>query len=122
MELAVGVASFLAVVALIILSGVTIIKEYERIVVFRLGRYVGTRGPGLTYVIPVIEKKERVPLRIVTLDVPAQEVMTEDNVPVEVNAVVYFRVKKPDDAIIQISNYYKATSEIAQTTLRSVVG
>ncbi len=122
MELAVGVASFLAVVALIILSGVTIIKEYERIVVFRLGRYVGTRGPGLTYVIPVIEKKERVPLRIVTLDVPAQEVMTEDNVPVEVNAVVYFRVKKPEDAIIQISNYYKATSEIAQTTLRSVVG
>lgn len=122
MELTFGLIGFFAVVALILLSGVTIVKEYERVVVFRLGRYVGTRGPGITYVVPVIEKMERVPLRIVTLDVPAQEVMTEDNVPVEVNAVVYFRVKDPEDAIIQINNYYKATSEIAQTTLRSVVG
>ncbi len=122
MELTLGIASFIVVLALIVLSGVTIVKEYERIVVFRLGRYVGTRGPGLIYVIPFFEKKDMVPLRIITLDVPAQEVMTEDNVPVEVNAVVYFRVKKPADAIIQISNYFKATSEIAQTTLRSVVG
>ncbi len=122
MEFIIGLLGFLGVLLLIVLSGITIVKEYERLVVFRLGRYVGTRGPGLVYVVPFIETKELVSLRIVTLDVPAQEVMTEDNVPVAVNAVVYFRVKAPEDAIIQIGNYFKATSEIAQTTLRSVVG
>ncbi len=118
----IAVASFLGVLILLLLSGVNIIKEYERGVIFRLGRLVGARGPGLIYVIPVFETIEKISLRIITLDVPAQEVMTSDNVPVEVNAVVYFRVKSPEDAVIQVNNYYKATSQIAQTTLRSVVG
>lgn len=110
------------VVLILLVSGIKIIKEYERGVILRLGRLVGTRGPGIIYVIPVIEQIERLSLRVVTLDVPAQEVMTRDNVPVEVNAVVYFRVSDPEDAVIQINNYYMATSQIAQTTLRSVIG
>jgi len=110
------------VVLIVILSGVTVIKEYERGVILRLGNLVGTRGPGLIYVIPMVETIERMSLRIITLDVPAQEVMTRDNVPVEVNAVVYFRVEDPVDAFIQVNNYYMATSQIAQTTLRSVLG
>lgn len=112
----------LIVAILFLVSGIKIIKEYERGVILRLGRLVGTRGPGIIYVIPFIETIERVSLRVITLDVPAQEVMTRDNVPVEVNAVVYFRVEKPEDAIIQINNYHMATSQIAQTTLRSVLG
>ncbi len=114
-----GFIFFLFVVAS---STIRIIKEYERAVIFRLGRYVGTRGPGLIAVIPLIEKMERVSLRIITLDVPTQEIMTYDNVPVEVNAVVYYRIKSPEDAIIQVNNYHMATSQIAQTTLRSVLG
>ncbi|MFP4687673.1 MAG: slipin family protein [bacterium] len=110
------------VAALLLVSGIKIIKEYERAVVFRLGRLVGTRGPGLIYVIPLVETMELINLRIITLDVPAQEVMTMDNVPVAVDAVVYFRVSNPVDAIIQINNYYMATSQIAKTTLRSVLG
>ncbi len=112
----------LIVAVLLLVSGVKIIKEYERAVVFRLGRLVGKRGPGLIYIIPFVESMELVNLRIITLDVPAQEVMTKDNVPVAVNAVVYFRVSEPIDAIIQINNYYMATSQIAKTTLRSVLG
>jgi regulator of protease activity HflC (stomatin/prohibitin superfamily) len=112
----------LIVAVLLLVSGVKIIKEYERAVVFRLGRLVGKRGPGLIYIIPLVETMELVNLRIITLDVPAQEVMTKDNVPVAVNAVVYFRVSEPVDAIIQINNYYMATSQIAKTTLRSVLG
>ncbi len=107
---------------LVISSTIRIIKEYERAVIFRLGRYVGTRGPGIIAVIPAIEKMNRVSLRIITLDVPTQEIMTYDNVPVEVNAVVYYRIKSPEDAIIQVNNYHMATSQIAQTTLRSVLG
>jgi len=107
---------------LLISSTVRIIKEYERAVIFRLGRYVGTRGPGIIAVIPLIEQMNRVSLRIITLDVPTQEIMTYDNVPVEVNAVVYYRIKSPEDAIIQVSDYHMATSQIAQTTLRSVLG
>lgn len=115
-------AGILIVVALFLFSGVKIIKEYERAVILRLGRLVATRGPGIIFVIPFVETMDRVSLRVITLDVPAQEVMTRDNVPVEVNAVVYFRVEKPEDAIIQINDYYMATSQIAQTTLRSVLG
>ncbi len=115
-------AGVIAVVVLLLISGVKIIKEYERAVIFRLGRLVGKRGPGFIYVIPLFETMERVNLRIITLDVPAQEIMTMDNVPVGVDAVVYFRVADPVDAIIQIENYYMATSQIAKTTLRSVLG
>ncbi|MFB6347594.1 MAG: slipin family protein, partial [bacterium] len=112
----------LLVLFVLLISGIKIIKEYEKGVILRLGRLVATRGPGLIYVIPFIEEMERISKRIITLDVPAQEVMTRDNVPVEVNAVVYFRVETPEDAVIQINNYYMATSQIAQTTLRSVLG
>jgi regulator of protease activity HflC (stomatin/prohibitin superfamily) len=116
------VGAVLAMTFLFLVSGIRIIKEYERGVVFRLGRYVGTRGPGIIFVIPVIETMDRVSLRIITLDVPVQEIMTYDNVPVEVNAVVYYRIKNPEDAIIQVNDYHMATSQIAQTTLRSVLG
>ncbi|MFB6356848.1 MAG: slipin family protein [bacterium] len=109
-------------IALIGVTGFRFPREYERLVVFFLGRYVGIRGPGFTYVIPFIESYEKVSLRILTLDVPAQEIMTKDNVPVEVNAVVYFRVDHPEDAIVQVNDYVMATSQIAQTTLRSVLG
>jgi regulator of protease activity HflC (stomatin/prohibitin superfamily) len=116
------VIGILIVAALFLASGINIVKEYERGVILRLGRLVGVRGPGIIYVIPFIETMDKVSLRVITLDVPAQEVMTRDNVPVEVNAVVYFRVDDPEDAIIQINNYHMATSQIAQTTLRSVLG
>lgn len=116
------ITGIVIVIALFLFSGIKILKEYERGVILRLGRLVGARGPGIIYVIPFIETMERVSLRVITLDVPAQEVMTRDNVPVEVNAVVYFRVEDPNDAIIQINDYYMATSQIAQTTLRSVLG
>lgn len=116
------IGGLLIIVVLFLLSGIKIIKEYERGVILRLGRLVGTRGPGIIFVIPFVEKMDKVSLRVITLDVPAQEVMTRDNVPVEVNAVVYFRVEVPEDAIIQINNYHMATSQIAQTTLRSVLG
>ncbi len=116
------IAGVLIIIALFLFSGIKILKEYERGVIMRLGRLVGERGPGIIYVIPFVETIERVSLRVITLDVPVQEVMTRDNVPVEVNAVVYFRVQEPNDAIIQINDYYMATSQIAQTTLRSVLG
>ncbi len=109
-------------VGLYLLIGLRFINEYERAVVFRFGRLVGNRGPGPIIVLPVIERMERISMRIITLDVPAQEVMTRDNVPVEVNAVVYFRVQDTVDAVLQVSNYYMATSQMAQTTLRSVLG
>ncbi len=117
-----AVGTLLAVSVLVLMSGIRIIKEYERAVIFRLGRYVGTRGPGLVFVIPVIETMDRVSLRIITLDVPTQEIMTYDNVPVEVNAVVYYRIRNAEDAIIQVNDFHLATSQIAQTTLRSVLG
>ncbi len=118
-QILLGVAVVFVIFAI---SGIKIIKEYERAVILRLGRYVGTRGPGIIYVVPIIEQMERVNMRIITMDVPAQDVMTIDNVPVEVSAVVYFRVDNPEDSVIQVNNYYLATSEIGQTTLRSIIG
>ena len=109
-------------VALAIISGVKILKEYERAVVFRLGRMVGARGPGLTYVIPGIEKMVRMDLRTVTMDIPPQDVITRDNVSVKVNAVLYFRVLEPNKAVREVENYLFATSQLAQVTLRSVCG
>ena len=99
-----------------------VLKEYERGVIFRLGRLVGARGPGLTILIPGIERMERVDLRTVTMDVPSQDVITRDNVSVKVNAVLYFRVVDPSRAIVEVENYLIATSQLAQTTLRSVCG
>jgi regulator of protease activity HflC (stomatin/prohibitin superfamily) len=96
--------------------------EYERGVIFRLGRYARTGGPGLTLLIPFIEQLRRVDLRLVTMDVPPQDIITRDNVSVKVNAVVYFRVLKPEDAIINVEDFLYATSQLAQTTLRSVLG
>jgi regulator of protease activity HflC (stomatin/prohibitin superfamily) len=115
-----GVA--IAIAAIILLSGIKILREYERGVIFRLGRMVPTRGPGIIYVIPLVEKMLRVQLRTFTMDVPPQDVITKDNVSVKVNAVVYFRVMDPNLAIREVENYLFATSQLAQVTLRSVCG
>jgi len=110
-----------AAVALLAAS-VRIIQEYERGVLFRLGRLVGERKAGLNLIIPFIDRMVKIDLRIITLDVPAQEVITKDNVPVRVNAVVYFRVVNPTDSVIKVLNFVAATSQISQTTLRNVLG
>jgi regulator of protease activity HflC (stomatin/prohibitin superfamily) len=110
------------VVAMIVFSAVKILNEYERGVVFRLGRLVATRGPGLILLIPGVEKMQKVSLRLVTLDVPPQDIITRDNVSVKVNAVVYFRVMTPEKAIVEVENFLYATSQLAQTTMRSVCG
>ena len=110
-------------ILLIILSNaIKILREYERGVVFRLGRLIAAKGPGLILLIPVIDKMVRVSLRTVVLDVPPQDVITQDNVSIKVNAVVYFRVLDPRNAIVQVENFLAATSQISQTTLRSVLG
>jgi regulator of protease activity HflC (stomatin/prohibitin superfamily) len=111
-----------AMLFMIFSSAVRIVQEYERGVVFRLGRLVGARGPGLILLIPGIERMQKVDLRVITLDVPSQEAITKDNVTVKVNAVVYFKVVDPQRAIVQVLDYIRATSLIAQTTLRSVLG
>jgi regulator of protease activity HflC (stomatin/prohibitin superfamily) len=104
------------------MSAIKILKEYERGVIFRLGRLSGAKGPGLFWLWPIIEKMVKVDLRVITQDVPAQDVITKDNVSVKVNAVVYFRVFDPDKAIVEVEDFLYATSKLAQTTLRSVVG
>lgn len=114
--------TFLIIVVAIVISGIKILKEYERAVVFRLGRMVGSRGPGLTYIIPGIEKMVKMDLRTVTMDIPSQDVITRDNVSVKVNAVLYFRVLEPNRAVVEVENYLFATSQLAQVTLRSVCG
>jgi regulator of protease activity HflC (stomatin/prohibitin superfamily) len=101
---------------------IKIVQEYERGVIFRLGRLVGARGPGLFFIIPIVERMVKVDLRIVTMDVPRQDVITEDNVTVKVDAVIYFRVTNPDDSVVKVMDYIRATSLVAQTTLRSVLG
>jgi len=106
----------------IIRASTKIVQEYERGVIFRLGRVVGARGPGLFLIIPILEKMVKVDLRVVTLDVPSQEAITKDNVTVRINAVAYFRVLDPVKAVVEVENYLKATSQIAQTTLRNVIG
>jgi regulator of protease activity HflC (stomatin/prohibitin superfamily) len=113
----------IVIFALIVISAaVKIVNEYERGVVFRLGRYVGIRGPGLIFLIPFIERMVKVDLRTVTMDVPAQECITMDTVTVKVDAVVYFRVMKPQDAVLNVEQYIRASSLLCQTTLRNVVG
>jgi regulator of protease activity HflC (stomatin/prohibitin superfamily) len=112
----------LVLAAMVIASAVRILPEYERGVLFRLGRYAGVRGPGLFFIIPGVDRLVRVTLRTVALDVPPQDVITHDNVTVKVSAVIYFRVMAPEKAIIEVENYLYATSQLSQTTLRSVVG
>jgi SPFH domain, Band 7 family protein len=103
-------------------SAIKILNEYERGVIFRLGRLIGAKGPGLIILIPIIDKMQRVSLRLVALEVPPQDVITRDNVSVKVNAVVYFRVMIPNKAVVEVENYLYATSQLSQTTLRSVCG
>ena len=123
MEIAIGVIAVLLVFLLIVLgSSVRVLREYERGVIFRLGRLIAQKGPGLILLIPIIDRMVRVDLRTVTLNVPPQEVITRDNVPAGVNAVCYFRVIDPNKAIVEVENFLIATSQIAQTTLRSVLG
>lgn len=112
----------IVLVVMFLSSAIRILNEYERGVIFRLGRIIATKGPGLIILIPVIDRMVRVDLRTVTLDVPTQDVITKDNVSVKVNAVIYFRVLAPESAIIEVENYLYATSQLAQTTLRSVCG
>lgn len=118
----VGYAVVIALLAMLIGSAVRILLEYERGVVFRLGRFAGVKGPGLRFIIPVIDKLVKIPLRTVVMDVPPQDIITKDNVSLKVNAVIYFRVLESEKALIEVENYLYATSQLAQTTLRSVLG
>lgn len=118
----VAVSIVVALVALFLASAIKIVREYERGVIFRLGRLVGTKGPGLFFIIPIVDKMVMVDLRTITLDVPPQEVITRDNVPVSVNAVVYFRVVDPQAAVVEVLDFIEATRQISMTTLRSVLG
>jgi len=126
MEVFLSFCSTFGVVLIFLLAiasaAIKIVQEYERGVIFRLGRLVGAKGPGLFFIIPFVDRMVKVDLRVVTLDVPAQEVITKDNVTVKVDAVAYFRVVDPSAAIVQVENYRQATWRIAQTTLRSVLG
>jgi len=118
-----GLILFLIFLLLVILANaIRVVREYERLVVFRLGRLVGERGPGLVLLWPIIDRAVKVGLRTVTMDVPPQDIITKDNVTVKVNAVVYFRVIDSKQAVVQVENYLYATSQIAQTTLRSILG
>jgi regulator of protease activity HflC (stomatin/prohibitin superfamily) len=119
-----GLSALIVIVLILGLlsSAVKIVQEYERGVIFRLGRLVGAKGPGLFFIIPMVDRMVKVGLRVVTLDIPSQEAITKDNVTVKVNAVAYFRVVDPSAAVVQVEDYRKATWQIAQTTLRSVLG
>jgi regulator of protease activity HflC (stomatin/prohibitin superfamily) len=123
MAIAIGVVVVIAFFVLIFLgSSIRVLREYERGVIFRLGRLIAQKGPGLILLIPVVDRMVRVDLRTVTLNIPPQEVITRDNVPARVNAVAYFRVIDPNNAIVEVENFLLATSQISQTTLRSVLG
>lgn len=117
-----GILGLVIVGFILLTSAVKIVKEYERGVIFRVGRLVGAKGPGLFFIIPLVDKMIKIDLRTVTLDVPIQDVITKDNVPVKVNAVCYFRILDPSKAVVEVQNYLFATSQLGQTTLRSVVG
>jgi regulator of protease activity HflC (stomatin/prohibitin superfamily) len=121
-ELLGPVGTVIIIALLILITGIKILREYERAVIFRLGRMVAPRGPGIIYVIPLVEKMVRVDLRTVTMDIPPQDVITRDNVSVKVSAVLYFRVLDPARAIREVEHYLFATSQLAQVTLRSVCG
>jgi regulator of protease activity HflC (stomatin/prohibitin superfamily) len=122
MDSLLGLLFVAAFVIVILVSAVKVVQEYERGVIFRLGRLQGPKGPGIFLIIPLVDRMVKVDLRVVTLDIPSQEAITRDNVTVRVNAVAYFRVVDPSDAIVQIEDYHRATWQIAQTSLRSVLG
>jgi regulator of protease activity HflC (stomatin/prohibitin superfamily) len=119
----IGTLAFLVILGLVVLTQVVkVLNEYERGVVFTFGRFTGVKGPGLIILIPAVQRMVKVDLRVIVLDVPTQDVISRDNVSVKVNAVVYFRIVDPERAIIQVANPFEATSQLAQTTLRSVLG
>src|SRR5436305_7409387 len=119
----IALAAVLVLVVLVLFSAIKVAREYERAIVFRLGRLLpAPKGPGLFFLIPIVDRMVRVDLRTITLNIPPQEVITKDNVPVRVTAVAYFRIVAPQEAIVQVENFMVATSQIAQTTLRSVLG
>lgn len=122
MDLTIPLLFVVLLIFIILSNAIKIVKEYERAVIFRLGRLLGAKGPGLFFIIPAVDKMFRVDLRTAVIDVPVQEVITKDNVPVRVNAVVYFRVMDPEKSIVQVQNFIAATQQISQTTLRSVIG
>lgn len=122
MDSLLGLAFVAAFLIVIFVAAVKVVQEYERGVIFRLGRLQGPKGPGIFFIIPLVDRMVKVDLRVITLDIPTQEAITRDNVTVRVNAVAYFRVVDPSDAIVQVEDYYKATWQIAQTSLRSVLG
>jgi len=117
-----AIVVIVVIAAFVLPSAIRVLREYERGVIFRLGKLLGAKGPGLVLLIPIVDKLVKMDLRVVTIDVAKQEVMTRDNVPVTVDAVVYFRVIDPVAAVVKVENFWKATSLIAQTTLRSVLG
>ncbi len=117
-----GAGIFIFLIVLYFVMSVKILNEYERGVIFRLGRLISTKGPGIILVFPVIDSIRKIDLRVVTMDVPPQDVITKDNVSIKVNAVLYFRVMEPNQAVVEVENYLYATSQLAQTTLRSVLG
>src|SRR2546423_13841835 len=120
----VSIVFFIAVLfgVIIISNAVRVLREYERGVIFRLGRLVAAKGPGVIFLIPIVDRMVKVSLRTVVLDVPPQDVITKDNVSIKVNAVVYFRVMQPEKAIVEVENFLFATSQLSQTTLRSILG
>lgn len=121
-ELGVIIVVLVLFLAIILANAIRILREYERGVVFRLGRLIAVKGPGIIFLIPIVDKIVKVSLRTVVMDVPPQDVITKDNVSIKVNAVVYFRVVQPDKAIVEVENFLFATSQLSQTTLRSILG
>ncbi|MFH1862478.1 MAG: slipin family protein [bacterium] len=117
-----GIAILIGLVVLLLLSAIKVLNEYERAVIFRLGRLIGSKGPGLILLIPIVDRMQRVSLRTIVTDVPPQDIITKDNVSVKVNAVLNFRVMDPNKAIVEVENYLYATGQLAQTTLRSILG
>jgi regulator of protease activity HflC (stomatin/prohibitin superfamily) len=118
----IAIVAIVVVVFMILSMAIKIVAEYERGVIFRLGRLIGAKGPGLFLIIPFVDRMHKVDLRVVTMDVPSQEVITKDNVTVRVNAVVYFRVVDPESSVVKVLDHIRATSQISQTTLRNVLG
>ena len=117
-----GIAFLVIFLFILAAASIKILREYERGVVFRLGRLIGAKGPGIIFIIPGVDKLLRISLRTVALEIPAQDVITRDNISIKVNAVVYFRVIDPNKAVVEVENYLYATSQLAQTTLRSIIG
>jgi regulator of protease activity HflC (stomatin/prohibitin superfamily) len=110
------------ILLLILISGIRVVTQYERGVIFRLGKYVGIRGPGLIYIIPLIERMVKVSLRIITMEIPAQRIMTKDNVSIDITAVAYYKIIKVDRSVLEIENVHSAVNQISQTTVRNVIG